>query len=216
MVDSLEGDSCSRTNEGRKREKAGRAEMYLPAFSAVAAIRRFIVYFSHPLMADIIVIAGSPGSGKHTIAALLRGRLGFPPHVDLGHIREFHLDREWTLANEQEEAMSFQTLEFMTRHYRKYGYKNIIVTDLQDFRVRQIPEVFAGLDVIIITLYLSDDGELKKRISARKEGFKNVEEALSWNSNVRQREGVKNEFKLDNTSKDPPKIVEKILKIIGR
>ena len=103
-------------------------------------------------MADLIVISGSPGSGKHTVAALLREKIGFPPHVDLGHIREFHLDRAWTLANETEEAMSFKTLEFITKNYLENGYRNIIVTDLQDFRVRQIPEIFAGKDLRIITL----------------------------------------------------------------
>ncbi len=165
-------------------------------------------------MADIIVIAGSPGSGKHTVAALLKDKIGFPPHVDLGHIREFHLDRQWTLANEKEEAMSFETLEFMTKHYLKNGYKNILVTDLQDFRVTQIPEIFAGMDFKIITLFLTDDSELENRISARTEGFKDIRAALSWNKSVREREAVQNEFKLDNTGGDPLKIVEKILKLL--
>lgn len=166
-------------------------------------------------MIDIIVIVGSPGSGKHTVAALLRDRLKFPPHVDLGHIREFHLDREWKQASEKEEAMSFETLLFMTRHYLKHGYKNIIVTDLQDFRVQQIPQFFENNDYCIITLVVSEDSELEKRIRARTEGFKNIQDALVWNSNLRERKLVKNEYRLDNSHNDPAQTVEKILKILN-
>ena len=165
-------------------------------------------------MADIIVIAGSPGSGKHTVAALLRDRLGFPPHVDLGHIREFHLDREWKLANEKEEAMSFETLMFMAKHYVENGYKNNIVTDLQDFRVQQIPKLFEGMDYRIITLVVAKDTELEKRIRARTEGFKNIEDAVAWNRNLRERELVKNEYRLDNTHNDPTQTVEEILQML--
>lgn len=165
-------------------------------------------------MVDIIVIAGSPGSGKHTVAALLRDKLKFPPHVDLGHIREFHLDREWKLANEKEEAMSFETLMFMTKHYLENGYKNIIVTDLQDFRVQQIPKLFEGTDYRIITLVIAEDSELEKRIHARTEGFKNVENAIVWNRNLRERELVENEYRVDNTHNDPRKTMAKILQIL--
>lgn len=165
-------------------------------------------------MADIIIIAGSPGSGKHTVAALLRDRLKFPPHVDLGQIREFHLDREWKLANEKEEAMSFETLIFMIKCYLENGYRNIIITDLQDFRVQQIPKLFAGNDYRIITLVIAEDAELEKRIRARIEGFKNIKDAVAWNRNLRERELVKNENKLDNTLNDPSQTVEKILQIL--
>lgn len=165
-------------------------------------------------MADVIVIAGSPGSGKHTVTALLRDKLGFPPHVDLGHIREFHLDREWKLANEKEEAMSFGTLLFMTNHYLENGYKNITITDLLDFRVQQIPTLFKGREYFIITLVVSEDVELEKRIHARTEGFKNSKDALVWNSNLRKRELVKNEYRLDNTHNNPMQTVQKILQIL--
>ncbi|TSC58572.1 MAG: Uncharacterized protein Greene041619_446 [Candidatus Peregrinibacteria bacterium Greene0416_19] len=112
--------------------------------------------------------------------------------------------------------MSFETLVFMTNHYLEHGYKNIIVTDLQDFRVRQIPQLFEGKNYYIMTLVVADEAELEKRIHARKEGFKNAEAALAWNRDLREREPVKNEYKIDNTHNDPAETVEKILQILER
>src|SRR5919199_4705247 len=108
---------------------------------------------------DLIVIAGAPWSGKTTVADLLHRTLE-SPYIDFGYIREFHLDRAWKNQSPREEQMSFENLVYILKNYIRYGYKNIIVTDLQDFRVQRIPELFAENSYLIATLVIKSDGEL--------------------------------------------------------
>ncbi len=166
-------------------------------------------------MVDFIFIAGSPGSGKTTSSNLLRTKLNDPPMIDFGWIREFHLDRKWTNASKKEEQMSFDNLGFILKNYVKNGYKNIIVNDLQDFRIEQVPKKFSKYTYVIISLIVNDDEELKKRILGKRDsGFKDIKTALSWNKEIIKRRNLKNEFKVDNTHRNPRKTVNTILEII--
>ena len=168
-------------------------------------------------MVDFIFIAGSPGSGKTTISNLLKAKLKNPPMIDFGWIREFHLDREWKNANKKEEQTSFENLVFILKNYVKQGYRNIIVNDLQDFRIEQIPNKFSKYNYAIISLIVKDNDELKNRIlGERDSGFKDVKTALSWNKKIIERKNLKNEFKVDNAHTNPGKTVNTILTILKR
>ena len=168
-------------------------------------------------MTDFIFIAGSPGSGKTTISNLLKTKLKNPPMLDFGRIREFHLDKEWKNADKKEEQMSFENLVFILKNYVKHGYKNILVNDLQDFRIEQIPKEFSRYDYVIISLVVKDDDELKNRVlGERDSGFKDFEKALSWNKKIIERKNLKNEFKVNNTHRDPRKTVDTILGLLNK
>jgi len=62
---------------------------------------------------EIIVLAGSPGNGKSTVCNALRDDLDIPL-IELGLLRQFHLDREWKKSTPEEEAMSFENLVAIT------------------------------------------------------------------------------------------------------
>lgn len=93
---------------------------------------------------DLIVIAGAPGSGKSTVCRLLQPELD-GPLIELGRLREFHLNRAWTNTSSLEEEMAFENLVGIVRNYFRHGYKNVLVTDLNDSRVQQIPGLFADV-----------------------------------------------------------------------
>lgn len=123
-------------------------------------------------MTHFIFITGAPGSGKTTISNLLKTKLNDSPLIDFGWIRQFHLDQKWKKASKKEEQMSFENLVFILKNYAKYGYKNIIINDLQDHRIQQIPKLFSKYNYTIISLIVKDDVELKNRIlSERDSGF---------------------------------------------
>src|ERR1043165_7025799 len=130
-------------------------------------------------LCELIVIAGAPGSSKTTVADLLHRTLA-SPYIDFGYIREFHLDREWKNQSPREEQMSFENLVYILKNYIRYGYRNIIVTDLQDFRVQQIPALFAEHSYLIATMVINNDDELTLRVRDRTEGFRDVQRALAW------------------------------------
>jgi dephospho-CoA kinase len=161
---------------------------------------------------DLIVIAGAPGSGKTTVADLLHARLR-SPYIDFGVIREFHLDRDWLDESPQEEQMSFENLVYIIKNYIRNGYKNILVTDLQDFRVRQIPELFAEYNYLIATMVIKNDTELALRIRNRNDGWRDVPRAVDWNNQIQERPLLLGEHQIDNTHTEPKQTMELIWQI---
>lgn len=166
-------------------------------------------------MPSLIFIGGSPGSGKTTVSRLLHETFQ-SVMIDFGILREFHLDTWWTKQSEKEEQMAFENLVFILKNYIRNGYQNIIVNDLRDFRIEQIPRVFEAEDYLIVTLTVHDTDELRTRVldPERDSGFRDVEKALAWNRAVIARPAVKNEYKLDNTAKSPEETAQEIINLI--
>ena len=161
---------------------------------------------------DLLVIAGAPGSGKTMVSDCLYAALK-SPYIDFGDIRNFHLDRQWSNQSPVEEQMSFENLVFILKNYINYGYKNVILNDLKDFRVRQMPELFAEQNYLIATLVIESDDELAARIRNRNSGFTNVESALAWNKEIQQRPLLAGEYRIDNTYNEPQRTAGLILQI---
>ena len=161
---------------------------------------------------DLIVIAGAPGSGKTTVADLLHRTLA-SPFIDFGYIREFHLDPEWKKQSSREEQMSFENLVYIIKNYIRYGYQNIIVTDLKDFRVQQIPELFAEYSYLITTMIISSDDELPLRIRKRDDGWRDVARAQAWNKQIQERPLLVGEHRIDIPHNEPERTLEVILQL---
>ena len=64
--------------------------------------------------------------------------------------RQLHLDREWSNTSEEEHEMAFENLVFVLRNYLKHGYRNLIVDDLQDWRIGSLSDAFADRDFRIV------------------------------------------------------------------
>lgn len=167
-------------------------------------------------MEDIIIFSGAPGSGKTTVAEQLQQETK-SPLIDFGDLRAWHLNFDWSNANAEEEEMAFENLIFVLKNYLKHGYKNIIVTDLKDERAPKLVENLKDVKTIIISLILSDEEGLKKRVLAeRNSGFKNVDEALRRNKEIMTRELFPNEHRIDNSHNEPEKTVKEILNILKK
>jgi uridine kinase len=155
-------------------------------------------------MPHLIVLAGAPGSGKTTICEQLHQRFQ-SVLIDFGCLRVFHLDPEWKKANPLEEQMAFDSLIFILKNYIKHDYAYILVTDLRDHRVQQIPDLFAGDKFTIVTLPVQDEDEHRRRVldPDRDSGYRDYESAIAWNRSLNDRPSVTNEFKFDNTELTP-------------
>lgn len=165
-------------------------------------------------MPRLIVIAGCPGSGKSTLAGYLHLFLK-APWVDFGRLREFHLDRDWSNQSPDEEAMTFENLVSIIHNYFRHGYADVIVDDLQDHRIQQIPSIFPDVEIAILTLIIHDPTELFRRIAQRNVGWRNAEGALAWNQRVIERPAIDHEFKIDVTTSSETQVVDHALVILG-
>lgn len=165
---------------------------------------------------DVIVIAGAPGICKSTVSKLLWGAQGWPL-IELGALRVFHLDRMWTRASAREEQMSFENLLALLANYKRYGYRNVLVNDLEEFRVREIPTVLAGYRYMIVSLIVDEDEHTRRVLDpTRDSGYRNVEAALAWNRAHRDRSLLPNEHCLNSIYQQPGATADAVLGILSR
>jgi hypothetical protein len=163
-------------------------------------------------MTNLIFINGAPGVGKTTTASFLQKELN-SPSIDFGNLRIFHLKRDWSNQSDEEEQMSFENLVYILRNYIKHNYKNVIVTDLRDYRIKQIPELFSKDEYRIFTLTVANDEVLKGRVleETRDSGYKDFQKAIEWNKREVDRPLLQNEVKIDNTDLTPEQVLQIVI-----
>jgi predicted kinase len=164
-------------------------------------------------MPRVIVIGGSPGSGKSTLARGLQSSLD-AVWIDFGRLREFHLKPDWSNQGPEEEALTFENLISIVRNYVAHGWANIIVDDLRDARVRQIPQVLSGVHFCILTLTVCNEAELRLRITQRNDGWKDGDGAIAWNRLIIGRPAVAGERMIETSSKSEAQILTEALAVL--
>ena len=88
---------------------------------------------------DIIMVHGSPGNGKTTIAAKLHEHFQ-SPWFEFGWIPEFRmLNPHTSITMREEEQLSFENVVLVAKNYVRHGFRNIILSDLDDVRMLDIP-----------------------------------------------------------------------------
>lgn len=162
-------------------------------------------------MYDFIFIIGAQGSGKTTVARLLKDKLN-SVYIDYDWIRDFHLNNGWSNTSDSEEKMSFENLCFLLKNYAKHGYKNVIVGGFTEEKIAPILEELKDFQYIVITLILSNDEVLKQRVltESRDSGFRGYEESIRFNNRLKNELSFPNEHKIDNTNQTPEETANEI------
>lgn len=160
---------------------------------------------------DLIVVAGSPGSGKSTLCGVLQTLLD-APYFEFSNLRQPHLNETWSNTSPEEEEMAFENMIFVVDNYLKHGYQPVILTDFEDARIGKLDETFEHLNYRIFTLLLQDEEELRARIAARTEGFTHINGALAWNRQVQARLIFPNEHKIIADNQTPEELAEEIIR----
>lgn len=168
-------------------------------------------------MYNFIFLLGSQGSGKTTIARLIKEKLG-AAHIDYDWIRDIHLNKNWSNASDTEEKMSFENLIFLLKNYKKHNYENVIVGGFTEDNIEKILNEFKNDKFIVITLFLTDEKALKQRVltKSRDSGFRDFEQSIQFNKRLREDLKFPNEQKIDNTNKTPEETANQITEIVSK
>jgi shikimate kinase len=166
-------------------------------------------------MLDLIFIAGAPGSGKSTIAKGLQKRL-CSPYFEFGWIPEFRDKPKGRATMAEEEQLSFENLKLVLKNYLRHGYRQIIVTDLNDQRLRDLYKAFHRRRYLLLTLTVNNEGALRKRVldAERPSGYRDTATAWRINQMIVQRPLLPREIRFDNSSPQVTAAERRILKLI--
>jgi broad-specificity NMP kinase len=160
---------------------------------------------------DIIFIAGAPGTGKSSVAKYIQEKLNCPC-FEFGWIPEFRNKGNESISYIEDEAIAFENLSLVAKNYIKHGFKNIIITDLEDKRIKELHTVFQKENYILLTLIVNDNEILKSRVlnETRSSGYRDFKSAIKINKEILNRELLPNEIRIDTTNQS----LEEVVKII--
>lgn len=119
-------------------------------------------------MKDFIFIIGPSAVGKSTLAK------GLHAHYDgvlfeQNSIPEFGIPANIDRGKFEEEVLWESSLVLL-RYFHEKGFKNIIATDFNDLRTREIPRLFRGTDFITLKLISSDPEQNRRQMLNREAG----------------------------------------------
>lgn len=168
-------------------------------------------------MYDLIFLLGAQGSGKTTIAKLLKEKLE-SPHIDFDWIRGFHLNKEWSNTNDSELEMTLNNLIAILKNYLKHKYQNILVSGFTETDVEKMLNEFKNNRYKIITLIVANDKVLQERVltESRDSGFRDFEESIKFNRRLREKLTFPNEHKIDNTNQSPEETASYIKDLLSK
>jgi len=161
----------------------------------------------------IIVVHGSPGNGKTTISKKLHEMLE-APWFEFGWIPEFaKLNPHNKILPKEEEQLAFENLVLVSKNYIKHGFENVILSDLNDARMLDIPMQFGEVHYIIITLFSERDDVITDRILTRDNGndYKNFEESIATNKKIIGRALLPNEYRIRSDNQTVEAITAQII-----
>jgi len=165
-------------------------------------------------MRDFIFIIGTSGIGKSTLAqGLLRH---YRTTVVEQHMVPEFVTRDGTepMTGELEERTCWENQKAMMLCFNRLGYRNVIASDIDDLRTRDIPSDFRGFDFVTLKLICTDLLQLQSQMRNRGEGLIDFELQEKLNAKVSAREILPNEHLLDITRLSAVEVLERAIEII--
>lgn len=166
-------------------------------------------------MLDYIFIIGTSGIGKSTLAQGLFRSL-HSTYIEQHMVPEFE-SRDGTepMTGELEELTCWENTAAMAQCFHRLGYKNVIISDIDDLRTADIPIVFKGSRFLTLKLVCSDPQQLRAQMKNRPEGgLIDYELQEKINKKMLARPALINERTLDTAGLNAEQVLQRSIEII--
>ena len=165
---------------------------------------------------DYIFIIGPSAVGKTTLA---KGLFGYYQGVFLEQnmVPEFMIPDHIEDPGVFEEQLCWENVLLQLRFFHDKGLRNIIATDFDDIRSRELPQVFKGCDYIILRLVSGDPEQIRRQMAHRKEnegGLFLPDYVERANSVIMKRNLLPNEVMIDVAGKTKEEVLAETIRII--
>lgn len=166
-------------------------------------------------MKDFIFIIGTSGVGKSTLAQ------GLFHHYKSTCVEQHMVpafisrDGREVMTGELEELTCWANQKAMLLCFYRLGYKNIIASDIDDLRTRDIPQDFKGYEYITIKLVCSDLLQIRNQMKNRSDnGLVDYELQESCNEKNLNRPCLPNEHSIDIAGMAVETVLKKAIEVI--
>lgn len=166
-------------------------------------------------MLDFIFITGTSGIGKSTLCQNLLAHLRTVV-IEEHMVPEFiSRDGDEEMTGTLEELTCWENTKAMAFCFHKLGYRNVIISDIDDLRTADIPIDFKGYRYLTMKLVCSDPEQLHRQMEHRPNiGLIDYELQEKINTRNLARPNLINEHTIDVAGLSQQQVLEKALRII--
>ena len=165
---------------------------------------------------DYIFIIGPSAVGKTTLAkGLFRHYRGV--FFEQNMVPEFMIPDHIEDPGLYEEQLCWENVLLQLRFFHDKGLRNIVVTDFDDIRARELPLVFKGCDYVILRLISGNPEQIRQQMIHRKEnegGLFLPDYVERANSVIMKRELLPNEVIIDVAGKTKEAVLAEAVRTI--
>lgn len=167
-------------------------------------------------MLDFIFITGTSGVGKSTLCKNLLDQLRTVV-IEEHMVPEF-ISRDGTeeMTGELEELTCWENTKAMALCFHRLGYRNVIISDIDDLRTADIPMDFKGFRYLTLKLVCSDPEQLRIQMRDRpNNGLIDYELQEKCNQKNLERPALINEHTIDVAGLTAGQVLERALEILS-
>lgn len=167
-------------------------------------------------MLDFIFITGTSGVGKSTLCKNLLDHLRSV--VIEEHMMPEFISRDGTeeMTGELEELTCWENTKAMALCFHRPGYRNVIISDIDDLRTADIPVDFKGFRYLTLKLVCSDPEQLRIQMRDRpNNGLIDFELQEKCNQKNLKRPALINEHTIDVAGLTAVQVLERAFEILS-
>ncbi len=167
-------------------------------------------------MLDFIFVTGTSGVGKSTLCQHLLEKLRTVV-IEEHMVPEFiSRDGREEMTGELEEQTCWENTKAMALCFHRLGYRNVIISDIDDLRTADIPLDFKGYRFLTLKLVSTDPDQIRRQMRDRhNNGLIDYELQEKCNRKNLERPALINEHTIDVAGLTAEQVLERALQIIA-